>query len=119
MLTEVNQITTDIDHAVASLSSWMSPDRVQKDLLNKFNAAYLLPEPYGMVLIISPWNYPLMLSLMPLTGAIAAGKCIVLCSCTLQLSAHCGTHLSKYMYVPPTSESLTGNLILTNSVFVW
>ncbi len=73
MMTEVNQITTDIDHALSSLPTWMAPEHVQKDLLNRFNSAYLLQEPYGVVLIISPWNYPLMLTLMPLTGAIAAG----------------------------------------------
>lgn len=72
-MTEVNLITSDIDNAINSLPSWMSLEPVQKDLLNKFNSAYLLPEPYGVVLVIAPWNYPLMLTLQPLTGAIAAG----------------------------------------------
>ncbi|XP_064398024.1 aldehyde dehydrogenase, dimeric NADP-preferring-like [Halichondria panicea] len=78
MMTEVNQITTDIDHTLSNLRTWMAPEHVEKDLLNRFNSAYLMPEPYGVVLIISPWNYPLMLSLMPLTGAIAAGNACVL-----------------------------------------
>ncbi len=75
-MTEVNQITTDIDYTLSNLRTWMAPEHVEKDLLNRFNSAYLMPEPYGVVLIISPWNYPLMLSLMPLTGAIAAGTYI-------------------------------------------
>ena len=74
LMTELNLVTSDIDLALSNLSSWMSPDYVHKDLLNKFNSAYIVPEPYGVVLIISPWNFPLMLSLQPLVGAIAAGK---------------------------------------------
>lgn len=33
--------------------------------------------PYGVVLIIGPWNYPLQLALLPLAGAIAAGNCVI------------------------------------------
>ena len=73
-MSELNLVTSDIDLALSNLSSWMSPDYVHKDLLNKFNSAYVVPEPYGVVLIISPWNFPLMLSLQPLVGAIAAGE---------------------------------------------
>lgn len=43
--------------------------------------SYMNPEPYGVTLIISPWNYPVNLTLMPLIGAIAAGNCaVVKCS---------------------------------------
>ena len=38
----------------------------------------MLQDPYGVVLIISPWNYPMRLCLMPLVGAIAAGNCVVI-----------------------------------------
>lgn len=38
---------------------------------------YTVPEPYGVVLIMSPWNYPFMLTILPLVGAIAAGNCAV------------------------------------------
>lgn len=75
-MSELNLVTGDIDRALNSLSSWMAPEYVHKDLLNTFNSAYIQSEPYGVVLIISPWNYPLMLSLQPLVGAIAAGICL-------------------------------------------
>ena len=39
---------------------------------------YVRPQPRGLVLILSAWNYPLQLSLLPLSGAIAAGCCAVL-----------------------------------------
>lgn len=38
----------------------------------------IIPEPYGTVLVIAPWNYPLQLALSPLIGAIAAGNTVVL-----------------------------------------
>ena len=44
-----------------------------KDLANKFNSVYLQPEPYGVVLVVAPWNYPFQLAMLPLLGAIAAG----------------------------------------------
>lgn len=74
-MSELNLITGDIDHALKCLHSWMAPEFVEKDLVNMFNSAYIQSEPHGVVLIISPWNYPLMLSLQPLVGAISAGAC--------------------------------------------
>lgn len=73
-MSELNEILSDISLAISNLEKWMSPEYVAKDLLNRFNTAFIQPEPYGVVLIISPWNYPLMLSLQPLVGVIAAGK---------------------------------------------
>ena len=75
-MTELNPILVDINLALNNLHKWMSPEYVTKDLVHKFNTAYIQQEPYGTVLIIAPWNYPLLISLQPLVGAIAAG---VLC----------------------------------------
>ena len=47
-------------------------------ILNFPSQNYLIPEPYGNVLIITPWNYPFQLSLTPLIGAIAAGNSVVI-----------------------------------------
>ena len=74
MMTELNLVLSDVSLAISSVEKWMLPQHVAKDLVNRFNTAYIKPEPYGVVLIISPWNYPLLLSLQPLVGAIAAGK---------------------------------------------
>ncbi|XP_062053707.1 aldehyde dehydrogenase family 3 member B2 isoform X2 [Lepus europaeus] len=46
--------------------------------LTKLGSAFIRKEPYGLVLIIAPWNYPVNLTLIPLVGAIAAGNCVVL-----------------------------------------
>ena len=49
-----------------------------KHMTNIFDSTYIKYEPLGVVLIISPWNYPLTLSIRPLVGAIAAGNCAIL-----------------------------------------
>ena len=66
-------VLVDLSLAINNLDKWMAAQPVEKGLLHQFNSAYVKPEPYGMVLIMSPWNYPVMLSLQPLVGAIAAG----------------------------------------------
>lgn len=42
-----------------------------------FGKSFISPEPYGVALIVSPWNYPVQLCLNPLIGAISAGNCAV------------------------------------------
>ncbi|XP_069326407.1 aldehyde dehydrogenase family 3 member B2 isoform X2 [Eulemur rufifrons] len=55
-------------------------DALAQDLhkLTKLDSAFIRKEPFGLVLIIAPWNYPLNLTLVPLVGALAAGNCVVL-----------------------------------------
>ncbi|XP_062053706.1 aldehyde dehydrogenase family 3 member B2 isoform X1 [Lepus europaeus] len=56
----------------------MKDEPVATNLLTKLGSAFIRKEPYGLVLIIAPWNYPVNLTLIPLVGAIAAGNCVVL-----------------------------------------
>ena len=72
-MTEYNPVLTELDHALANIAQWMAPKNVDKGILHTFSSAYVQPEPYGVVLVVSAWNYPLLLSLQPLIGAIAAG----------------------------------------------
>lgn len=48
--------------------------QVKKSLLNLMDTAYIKKEPYGVALVIGAWNYPIQLTIMPLFGALAAGK---------------------------------------------
>jgi len=75
MLGEIYTLTAEIGIALKNIDKWMAPQYVHKDLPNKLNDAYILPEPLGVVLSLSAWNFPLLLTLGPLIGAIAAGKC--------------------------------------------
>ncbi|XP_012876334.1 PREDICTED: aldehyde dehydrogenase family 3 member B2 [Dipodomys ordii] len=56
----------------------MKDEYVATNLLTKLSSAFIRKEPFGLVLIIAPWNYPVNLTLMPLVGALAAGNCVVL-----------------------------------------
>lgn len=76
-VTETGFVLMEISNALKQLNKWMKPQRVSTNLLNFPSRSYLLKEPLGTVLIISPWNYPLQLLLVPLVGALAAGNCAV------------------------------------------
>lgn len=73
IMSEYNPVLTELDHALANIDQWIAPKSVDTAIIHTFNSACVQPEPYGVVLIMSTWNYPLMLSLQPLIGAIAAG----------------------------------------------
>ncbi|MEB4615713.1 aldehyde dehydrogenase family protein [Leucobacter sp. M11] len=75
---EIGFLISEIDHTVANLARWAKPRRVSVPLALQPAAARVRPEPLGTVLVIAPWNYPLMLSLSPAIGAIAAGNAVVI-----------------------------------------
>jgi aldehyde dehydrogenase (NAD+) len=77
-VTECGIVMAEINLALHNLRDWMQPHKTKTNLVNFPSASYILHEPLGVVLIISPWNYPLQLLFTPLIGAIAAGNCIVL-----------------------------------------
>lgn len=75
---EVGFVLSDIRHALKHLPVWMKPQRRRLPLMAWPGRAAIHAEPYGVALIIGPWNYPLQLLFSPLVGAIAAGNCAVL-----------------------------------------
>ena len=75
---EIGFVLSEIRHALRHLDSWMKPERRRAPLMAWPARATIRPEPFGVALIIGPWNYPLQLLLSPLVGAIAAGNCAVL-----------------------------------------
>lgn len=75
---EILMVQKEIDLCVKNLKNWAAPQRVSASLLNFPSQDYIIAEPYGTVLMISPWNYPFQLALIPLIGAIAAGNTVVL-----------------------------------------
>ncbi len=76
--TEIGPVLQEISYAQRHLKSWMKPRRAKTSILHFPSSGKMIPEPYGTVLILSPWNYPVQLTLMPLAAAIAAGNCAVL-----------------------------------------
>jgi len=76
-VTETGFFIAELNDAVRNLRRWMQPEKVKTNLLNLPSSSYVMSEPLGVVLIMGPWNYPLQLLFTPLTGAIAAGNCVV------------------------------------------
>lgn len=76
--TEIGLCHAEINYARKKLSGWAKKKRVRTPITGFPAKSYQLAEPYGVVLIISPWNYPWLLTINPLIGAIAAGNCVVI-----------------------------------------
>lgn len=77
-LTEIQLLLDDIRYQIRHLKKWAKPKRVGSGLALFPSTSNIIYEPYGVVLIIAPWNYPFQLLIEPLIGAIAAGNCAVL-----------------------------------------
>ncbi len=77
-MTEIGTVRSEIKHAIKNLTKWMKKTRIKTPLMLFPAKCHTVPEPFGVALIMSPWNYPFMLSISPLVGAIAAGNCAVI-----------------------------------------
>ena len=77
-VTENGIVISELNYTIKNLQTWMATERVSTNLLNMPSSSSIIKEPLGVVLIISPWNYPFQLLINPLVGAIAAGNCVVL-----------------------------------------
>tara|TARA_B100001027_G_scaffold210292_1_gene177283 strand:+ start:18106 stop:19485 length:1380 start_codon:yes stop_codon:yes gene_type:complete len=77
-LSEVLLVKREIKLFTKKLKRWSKKRKVKGSIFNFPSKNYLVPEPYGNVLIITPWNYPFQLSLTPLIGAIAAGNSVII-----------------------------------------
>ena len=77
-LTEIRVSIQEINYALKHLRKWAKPRRVKTNPEAFPSVAQIYPDPLGVVLIISPWNYPFALAISPLIGAIAAGNCAVI-----------------------------------------
>ena len=75
---EIGIVYEELNIAIKNLKSWMRRKKVSTPIFLFPSKNYILPEPKGVVFIISPWNYPFQLMISPLIGAIAAGNCMVL-----------------------------------------
>lgn len=99
--TEIGFALDEIKRNIKHLNSWAKPKRVKTNqLINFWSKSYTFPEAYGQVLIISPWNYPFNLSIIPLASAIAAGNLV--CIKPSEYSIHTSEVLSKLIssYLP-------------------
>ncbi len=78
LTTELGFLYSEIDFAIKQLKEWMEPEKADAPITHKGTSNYIYKEPYGVTLVIAPWNYPLQLAIGPAIGAIAAGNTVVL-----------------------------------------
>lgn len=76
--TEIGFILEEITNTLKNIDDWAKVKKVKTPIALFPGKSYIHPEPYGVVLIISPWNYPFQLCLSPFIGAISAGNKVVL-----------------------------------------
>ena len=77
-MTEVGLVISAIKYAIKHLEIWSRTRRVRTPMVLWPGSSKIIKEPYGVVLIMAPWNYPFGLSMMPLIGALAAGNCVII-----------------------------------------
>ena len=75
--TETGIVLEEIRFHLRHLRGWMRDRTVRTPLAQFWSRSFVSPEPHGVALILSPWNYPVQLCLAPLVGAISAGNCAV------------------------------------------
>lgn len=76
--TEIGVVLGELSTAISKLKKWMRRESHRTPLLFFSAKSYVVSEPYGVALVIAPWNYPFQLLMAPLVGAIAAGNCVIL-----------------------------------------
>lgn len=76
--TETRFVIKELNHTISNLKSWARRQSVPTPIVHFLSHSYILPQPYGQVLVLSPWNFPFQLAFMPLVGALSAGNCVIL-----------------------------------------
>ena len=77
-MVEVGMVLSELSYVIKHTKKWAKPKRVATPLSQFLASSLIVPEPYGVVLVMSPWNYPFLLTMQPVIGALAAGNtCII------------------------------------------
>lgn len=77
-MAEIGMVLDELGYMIRHLEQWAKPQRVVSPLAQFPSQSAVLKEPYGLALVMAPWNYPFLLSMDPVIGAVAAGNCVVL-----------------------------------------
>lgn len=75
---EIGLVLSELNYQIKHIKKWSKNKRVKTPLAQFYGTSYKTYEPYGVTLVMSPWNYPFMLSIEPAIGAIAAGNTVII-----------------------------------------
>lgn len=95
LLLEVDYLINDLKSMIHHLDEWSAPEKPSKGIVNILDDVVIYNDPFGVVLVIGAWNYPLQLLLLPLSGAIAAGNTVVIKPS--ELSVACAQFVVDYV----------------------
>lgn len=77
-MSEIGMVLSELDHTLKNIKKWSKTQRVKTPIAQFKAKSYIIKEPFGVVLIMSPWNYPFLLTFGPLISAMATGNtCII------------------------------------------
>lgn len=77
-MAEIGLAKAELNYCRKHLAGWMRKEHVKSNLANFHSKTFTVAEPYGVVLVMAPWNYPFMLCMEPVINALAAGNCVIL-----------------------------------------
>lgn len=75
--TEIGIVLEELNYTIKNLHKWVKIKRVPTPITQFKSSSYMVSEPYGICLVMSPWNYPFQLTVAPLVGSIAGGNCTI------------------------------------------
>jgi aldehyde dehydrogenase (NAD+) len=78
VVTETAYVISELKNTIKNIDKWSRTQKILPAIINFPSSDYIYKEPYGKVLIISPWNYPFQLAMSPFISAIAAGNRVTL-----------------------------------------
>lgn len=93
MLLEIEVLRNDLKGLLANLKEWSEPEQPSKALVNALDGVYIFNDPYGVVLVLGSWNYPLQLTLAPVAAAIGAGNCVIIKPS--EISSNCAKFMAE------------------------
>lgn len=118
LVVETEFLKNDVKNILFNLRSWTKTIKPSKSIVNILDSVEIYNDPYGVVLVIGAWNYPLQLLLVPVASAIAAGNCVVIKPS--EVAANCAKFVQEVLpqYLDNVSdESLKFSGISMISVF--
>lgn len=117
LVTELVMLQKELNYFKKHLKSWVKPKKILSSVLNFPSKEYVAKQPFGVVLVIAPWNYPLLLSLQPVLAALAAGNCVVLKPS--ELTPHTSSLLKKLIgkyFAPQYIQVIEGGIEETTAL---
>eukprot|EP00002_Diphylleia_rotans_P002398 TRINITY_DN11518_c0_g1_i1.p1 TRINITY_DN11518_c0_g1~~TRINITY_DN11518_c0_g1_i1.p1 ORF type:complete len:489 (+),score=96.52 TRINITY_DN11518_c0_g1_i1:51-1517(+) len=114
---ELESVRGELTDALENLNDWMKQVPYSTPLVNQPGQSLCVPEPYGVALIISPWNYPISLVLNPIIAAVAAGNCILVkpSEVSMHVTATLARLIPKYLD-PDCVSVMEGDALMTSEI---